>query len=652
MVHENYYLSLLLKKTNEIKEILEDAKSKNHSDEYMKQLLSGYIITLDSILEIGLSDLHSPVLDEVTTLIYFTRQKIVHYGYFNAVKGIEETANKIVELLGETYEQGQEYYKKIFSFQINEHPNNIVIKNSNRIEEDKLFCWLKSTDGTKLLCVPRRSAFRITQRSKEKVNEYIIDTSYPLDLYYLDNGSFNFCSELKDDELKFFLSSNFHKTGENFNQHEIVMRDIVNNFVTDPLNSVHILEHSYDEQFCRNTIDVIKEFMLEKCMYEEYIKNHYLIKEKRSLSKSKGVDYQKLHKTIKNIAADHITEKDVFFINMFFKRFSHYENLINDSCDPQNFKPEALAPILIQLFEMGPKHFSKEFRECCPEFNKAYSNLHRYRQIFSHYIIFGKEYREGLKAFKEELIEFLGVLHHIDLANVKHPMKETPETFQLLERKKSDFFNYKHEQFLKINDDTYIGKKINYSSRYQTKNCDSLIAIIPGGKNASNITYYKKDLSGYISPKYTNDEKTGKKHCFHLLDKPLHGAKETRIDFSLANLFKAYHTLSFGKNKGDIYILFPACKDNNFNEHYDSLETVILRFFTQGYLPIELLQKTFLNTSAISKGCVILTDSNGNPLANIVNKQKFIEGKRKDPKDHFSRIDLPHDFGQRRHQKW
>ena len=173
-MNKNYYLSLLLKKTTEMKNVLSENNTKDCSNEYKKHLLSGYIITLDSILEIGLSDLHSSELDELTSLIYYTRQKAVHYGYFNGIHNIEETAQEIIELLEESYESEQLYYEKLFSFPINEEPNNIVVKNSSRIEEDNYFYRFKSKDGQKVLCVPTRKLFKLTQRSKEKINNYFL----------------------------------------------------------------------------------------------------------------------------------------------------------------------------------------------------------------------------------------------------------------------------------------------------------------------------------------------------------------------------------------------------------------------------------------------------------------------------------------------
>ena len=61
-MNNNYYLSLLLKKVREMEEALKDLDSSDFPKEYKKNLISGYIITLDSILEIGMSNLHSSKL--------------------------------------------------------------------------------------------------------------------------------------------------------------------------------------------------------------------------------------------------------------------------------------------------------------------------------------------------------------------------------------------------------------------------------------------------------------------------------------------------------------------------------------------------------------------------------------------------------------
>lgn len=652
-MNNNYYLSLLLKKVREMKKVLEELDSQQYSSDYKKHLISGYIITLDSILEIGLSDLHSSDLDELTSLIYYTRQKAVHYGYFNGLHNIDDTANKIIELAESTYEDEQRYYNKLFSYPFDEQYNNIVIKNSSRIEEDNYFYKFTSKDHSKVLCVPTRRIFKLTQRSKEKVNDYIVDTTNPIALYSYEDGILGNYKEIDEEEIREFFKENFYVTSENYNEHNIVMKNIIKSFVTDPINSVHIIEFVSDEQFCRNTIDVIKEFILDYSMYSEYINNNHLIKEKHSLNKIQKADYAKLQKALRKNGFQYLNEKDAFFIQMATKRFQCYSNIIEDSFDCDNFKFETLAPILIQLFETGPKHFSNKFINSSPEFKKCYTNLLRYRQIFSHYIIVGKEYRDGLTKFRDEFINFIGMLQTIDISQVKINLKEEYETYQIIERDKSDFFNYKHEQFLRVYKNAYIGKKIYYSSH--TPDSKSLIAIIPGGHNASNTLYYKKDLNGYIYPEYTIDEKTGKKKYTNLSTEPLHSAKDVRIDLNLTNLFKAYSTLNLSKKgKDDIYIFFAACEENNNQAHYDNLETVILRFFIQGYLPVELLQRTMLNCSDISKGSIILTDPHGNNIATIVNKQKCgIEPKtKKDDKRFFSRIDdITHDFSKRRHRK-
>ena len=62
-MNSNYYLTLLYKKSLELKKILSTIDENGYSSEYKKYLISSYIITLDSILEIWIGDLHSPKLD-------------------------------------------------------------------------------------------------------------------------------------------------------------------------------------------------------------------------------------------------------------------------------------------------------------------------------------------------------------------------------------------------------------------------------------------------------------------------------------------------------------------------------------------------------------------------------------------------------------
>lgn len=651
-MNQNYYLSLLHKKVTELKRALEEIKNGNYSNEYKKYLISGYIITLDSILEIGISDLHSQHFDELTSLIYYTRQKAVHYGYFNGIHNIEETAQKIIDLTEQNYVQEQEYYKNLLDFEVDEAPLNIMINNSHLIEEDAYFYKFKSKDGKKVLLVNTGSVFKLTQKNKTKTANYIIDTSKPFALYTYENDKLGTYCEISGDDVKAFFKENYAVTAENYNEHSIVMQSIIHSFVTDPLNSIQIMEYTSNEQLCKNTIDVIKEFVLEKTMYIGYVENSHLIKDKYSLNKTPKIDYVKLQSNFRKNIFAFINERDVFFIRMTLERYKHYCNLFEEVNDADTFRPEVLSPILIQLFEIGPKHFSNKFIHSSPEFKKCYSNLQRYRQIFSHYILTGKEYKDALEKFKNEFISFIGLLHTIDLSNIKNFSQDEYGTYSLIERDKSDFFNYKHEQYLRVHSGTYIGKKIHYSSH--NPKSKSLIAILPGGNNAANILYYQRGLNDYLSPKYTIDEKSGKKCYIHTLNTPLKGTREAKIDFGLTNLFKAHFELSKIKEKGEIQIHFAPCEENGNCAHYDTLDTVILRFYNQGYLPVELLQKTKLNLSKLSKGLILLTDSKGNVIATIINKQKYnLEtSNKKDEKRFFSRIDdIEHDFTRRRHTK-
>lgn len=648
----NYYLTLLYKKSQELKKILSTIDEEGYSNEYKKYLISSYIITLDSILEIGIGDLHSPKLDELTSLIYYTRQKAVHYGYFNGMHNIESVADKIIELTEENYKSELEYYKKLFNSDNFYSSSNIVIKSSPQVQLDTYFYKLKSKDNKQVLCVPLRKAFSLTSTSKEKVIEYIIDTSDPISLYSYEEGRLGDHTLLYDEKAKEFIRENFEVVSENYNEHNNEMMKIISKFVTDPINSNQIMEYASHDTFCRNTIDVIKEFIEERTMLKAYLDSNHLIKDKYTVSKSQKTDYIKLQNKFKKCALPFITQKDAFFIDMTIKRATFYRNiLIGDVTSGLTIDDAILCPILIQLYETGPKYFSNQFKNSSPEFKKCCDNLLKYRIIFSHYLLNSKEYKENLQNFKEEFTKFFQVISMINTDDVRIPVSENYDTYRLIERDKSEFFNYKHEQFLHIKDNTYIGKKIYYSSRNpESKN---LIAIIPS--NDSCVSYYEKDANGYLNIKYTIDEKTGKKKPTRNLSSSLRGSKEVSVDFNLSNLFKAYNMLKRIKSNGDIYIGFNSCSENNKTAHYDELDNVILRFYNQGYLPVELLQPTKLNYDNYENtGVIHLLDSKDNVIATIINKKKckFNFDSKKDEKRFFSRIDdITHDFSRRRHNR-
>ena len=650
----NYYLALLINKVNELKNVLEDIETNNYSDEYKKYLLAGYIITLDSILEIGVGDLHSSKIDSLVSLIYYTRQKIIHYGYFNGLQNTDQIANNIVELTNSFYDSEQEYFSKLVNknnFELK--GKNLLIKAAANIETDGVYYIFKSKDEHQELLIPIEDVFTLTKKSKEKPSKYIVNlnTTGNLFTYNLDGKSSY--EQISGLDLKLFLKENSLVLEENYNEHNETIKKIIEEFIKRPVQCSQIMEYASDEQFCKNTIDVIKEFILENSIFEAYIENFYLIKDKYSLNKMQKTDYNKLQNNFRKNILQYMTHKDAFFVNMTIKRTKHYFETLKLSDKSFEIDHYTLAPILIQLFETGPKYFSKQFISSSPEFKKCYSNLLRYRQIFSHYILGDKQYKDALDNFKNEFLSFVKILQMVDLDDVRIQVHEDLEIYHLIEKDKKDFFNYKHEQYLELENGIYVGKKIYYSSK--NSNSDKLIGIIPGGNNLHSSHFYVKDAFDEITPLYSIDKTTGlRTHKFVTKD-TLPDNKEVKIDCNLSNLFTAYCALNKVKRNGDIQIYFLPSEENGNYAHYDDLETVILRFHSQGYLPVELLTRTTLDTSKANSGIIYLKDCKGNVIANIINKKKqSIHGDyNKDGKRFFSRIDdISHSINRRRHTKW
>lgn len=648
---DNYYLKLLYKKVKELEKAL-SIESTEENAEYKKYLIAGHIITLSSILETGIGELHSSNFDDVASLIYYTRQKVVHYGYFNGMNNIEQIAQDISQLVELSYEEESKYYEKLFNTELPTTVENIVVKSSSNIIDDTHFFKFKSKDNKQVLCIPPKNIFFLTKKNSDKVISYIVDTSHPAALYIYDKGNLESFKEVNNAEIKDFLKKNYQIDAEDYNDHHIVMQNIINSFISDPINSIQIVEFASDEQFCRNTVEIINDFIFKNSMHAAYISNNYLIKDKYSLNKMQKTDYNRLLKDFKNNSARYIDEKDVFFIDMTIQRVKELLYLLGEHDIDANFKPESLSAILIQLFESGPKHFSNKLISSSPEFKKCYSNLLRYRQIFSHYILTNKEYRDGVEKFKNEFLGLAKILQSIDLHNVEKPMIADTRSYVSIERKKENFFNYKHEQFLKISRDDYIGKKILYSSHNQDSK--SLIAIFQGGNNIANTLYYKKEENGDLIPKYIIDEHTGKRAHMNALSNPIKGSKQFKADLSLSYLFKAYFDLRKLSHKTEtIKINFHSQKANSEHPHKDDLEMVILRFFNQGYLPAELLQEVKLDTSQFNKGLIHILDKKNNVIATVINEKKCnfkYSNYSVDSNDYFSRIDnIDHDFSKRRH---
>lgn len=650
MEKKNYYLSLLQKKAKELKKAMKECDEKGYSEEYKNHLIAGYIIILDSILETGIGNLHTSKFDKLSSLIYFTRQKAVHYGYFDSLDYTnEQTANKIIDAIEKHIDKEQEFYRKIFSKSFDEK-NNIVIKDSSRAYQESRLYKFKSKDGKSILSIPFKEVFTLTQKTK-KIENYIINTDITGALYSYENGSITNYKEISGGEIIKFFKKNFIIESENFNDHNVIIESIIDAFVNDPINSVQVAEFCSSGTTCTNTIDVIKDFIIENSMYKNFIYNNHMEPERTSLKGIQKADYIKLQQSTKKSIVQQMDQKDAFFVEMTIKRAKFYFDFLRED-SPMVTNPKVLSTILIQLFEAGPKHFSLSFVSSSLEFKKCYNNLLRYRNIFSHNVLSNDQYDSLVEQFRNETLSFIKILQSINLNSVTKKVPETLNPYIVIEKNKSKFFNYKHEQFLETEDNIYIGKKIHYSSKDISK--DELIAIIQGGNNISSTLYYTRDEYGYLNPKYRIDEK-GNKKFLSGSSHPIKGGKEVKIDFNLSQLFAAYFELRKENNKGEIEIAFLPSKHNNLSSHKDDLETVIMRFFVHGYLPVELLQKTKLDISRIHKGVIALTDEKNNVIADIYNTKLLdcYSEIKKDEKTMFSRIDdIKHDFSKRRHKRW
>ena len=640
---ENYYLNLLYKKNLELENVLKEIDNCNLPIDYKKYLIAGYIIALDSILEKGIGNLHSYKFDEVTSLIYHARQKVLHLGYFNGLDNIEETANTIVKLVQENYDEEKKYFDNTFKDKIKFQNNNIVIKDSPNITFEPPFFKFKSDDGEKLLCIPAKNIFTLTKGINEHIDSYIINLDKGASLYIYKNGHPDSYREIEGDEIKNFLKENFIILRENYNTHIQVMNDIIDKFLTDPLNTTRITAYNSKFDDKSDTIEVIKNFIIERTMCKSHLK--YFLSSDTSINKLINTNHSHSLRGFKYNAIRTMNDSDVFFVRMTLERANYYFNQV-DVLDPKT-DPQVIKTIFIQLFESGPKYFSDHFIKCNYYFEKIYSILLKYRNIFSHLPLEEKKFIEGLDSFKKEFLEFIALLKGIDFEKVRRNVNDKYRNFVLIEREKSDFFNYKHEQFLKIDEDNYIGRKIYYSSK--NPKSDKLIAVIPNNSQKNHIQCYKKDCYGNLTPiKSDADNDTYTLISNHLFDSP----KKAKIDLELSALFKANRLLKRANPNKEIRIYFQACESNDYYEHNDSLDNVILRFFSQGYLPTELLQKITLDTSQSNLGLLTLLDEDNNIIAKITNNKKYFneQTSKKDPLDFFSRIDsISHKFNKRRH---
>ena len=230
-MEDKIFLDILYAKAKELNELLQ-ADNNNYTKEQLQYLISGYIVELDSILETGIGELHSPELDKLTSLIYHTRQKVVHYGSFGALNDIVNEAQDIAKLTLETYEKERKFQTKLYaSCNFSAQPN-VVISNSPNIEKQELFYNFKSKDGKYILSVPLKRVFELTDFNHNKIQKLIINTNDAASLTTLnDDGAIVDYAQLNEDEIRNFFKENYFIHEENTTKHIDAIKEVTDKFV-------------------------------------------------------------------------------------------------------------------------------------------------------------------------------------------------------------------------------------------------------------------------------------------------------------------------------------------------------------------------------------------------------------------------------------
>ena len=435
--------------------------------------LVGMIMTIHNLAKTGAYHDYNGSKKEIFTLIEDARNKAIHYGFFNNFKNIYKEAQNIIKNHEPTE---NEYYFASYlqnvSLPIESHTQ---ISSNAKVEIKEVFTpehffRFKAYKDSREIYVKQEDLIMLTNKSNNNLS-YLLKESDEETIYLKDGDNetikTSFNQLVKDGFFKTFTTV---ARGTKFNRSVSKILDELN---TNPFRNIVVSCKYNDRNYNVTAQNLLSELLFKNTIDEKVAFDHFLI---HDFDQTKNADITSLDKVSIDDLLNQASLQDVFFVELFLKRFKIYSQL-KEMCDenPNKYNNYAKHSLLTNLFEIGASQFSDKFLKADKNgtFLSFYHEYRNARNELAHYVSSnqkdGEELIEKVEQYSQGLYDLFSQFYQeYCYQKKKHPFYKLPEN--AIKSKEGITIRNKTLKYIKVKHNS-IAKLIN-GKKYLKVECE------------------------------------------------------------------------------------------------------------------------------------------------------------------------------------
>lgn len=600
-MNKNRYLEIFKSKFDDLNSFIKE--NKDMDQDLLSKIISGQIILLQSILELGVGDFYSPEFNKIMNSFYGIRQSFSHYEIFKENENSIEEVNNLHNLLNAVYNDEQDFFiEKTILPSYNVRRSNITIKPTSKeqvIATNNDTYRMYSASLNSYLVVPKEKVFQIIPNNKNDHIEYIIDLNSP---YYKSAGNM---SELLDTSAsEKFFRENYTITNHRSTSHYDMLEKIIKSYTSNP-SALHMDKdgNSY------KTINVLHSCLINRQINQSLLSRSAFRKKSDALIKS-TINFNDVINQAQSVN-EPLTTKTAFKIKMLIKYKelldNEYVQKVRNKSIPKDMEGSYLIGQLSKLYDVSIKKIDSSFIRNQPDLYKLLKKVIKYRNHFSHNIFTkNKENDSYIKDFYNSFSQLHDALKIVLKNNKVIDMKPTKASFCVVDVTKDDIEIVRSSHYVRAKDDLYFAN-IN-TKFYYSKDNDNILVSIP----LHRVKMYQKDKLGEMKDvSKLTDNSTGK--TLYTVENYTDRANDYSLDLNFSAFYNMFWQASDVKKIDNPYIVYNV-DGKNIGE---PLDMIIHRLENKKYIHPWLLKE--LNSS---KSQMELIDAKTNQTIAIVTSEE------------------------------
>ena len=630
MDRNNFFLELLNKLNRDLKGVI--LKRNDYSENVYNCIVAGIIIKMNTLIESHMIHFSSDEFKICAQYIYDARQLVIHYSDYRELQDLDDIAINIVKKIDKASQKEVEFSKKVFEY-TSSNEYNVVVEKSRRISYDKdSNCYIFRNEDV-VISVSADKIIRIQDLNKNKDIAYIVNCENDMNYFYKDGEEMVYQQLAAPMDLQDFFARNFNVLETDYSEHKETINDILDNFYkSGNYGNIYVQQietHGYKKLSYLERGKVLSEYVNNNILYHQFLK--YRRYKSIDVPQEGFENYKQIRTLCSEYLENNITKRDYYFIVKTISGFDNLNNILNGLKEKKEISEREMnylkTTMLVNWTDNMVRNMNTELVANNESFKQIYNKLISYRTFFAHNPLQLKTdlANRKLDEFYELAKGYISILSGLNIKDLSASQKEIIDFVAIISDKKR-FFNDKHRQYIQVDPTTYIGEKLFYSNMNDE---NSMIALVPVEKNFPlRGAYYQRKNDEFI-PITFKDKKlmVSKVNC----KKGVETCMDINID-DLLYLFAAYKGKIEELPLEDIdcpsckkLVLFEPSERNQFKSHAISLTTIIDDYFSQRYLPYELVRETKILHQYNDAGKIefAIVDKDNNLIAKIVDKNQL-----------------------------